>query len=121
MFFLPGGCGGFSALHADIGGLTASKARCGSPYGHGVWPFWATSEGARPSGGGEGEMLVAIDIPGGDFVGQGLLVGDAAIQTLGRENAEFGFRHVEPAAMFGCVVPLCAAESYGGRSNDLTT
>jgi hypothetical protein len=54
-------------------------------------------------------------------VGEDLLVGDAAIQTLRREHAEFGFGHVEPTAVRGGVVPLCAAENYGGRSNDLTT
>jgi hypothetical protein len=40
---------------------------------------------------------------------------------LGRENAELGFGHVEPAAVLGRVMPLCAAESYGRRSSDLTT
>jgi hypothetical protein len=54
-------------------------------------------------------------------VGEDLLVGNAAIQTLRREHAEFGFGHVEPTAVLGGVVPLCAAENYGGRSNDLTT
>jgi hypothetical protein len=46
-------------------------------------------------------------------VGEDLLVGDAAIQTLRREHAEFGFGHVEPTAVLGRVVPLCAAENYG--------
>ena len=34
-------------------------------------------------------VLVAVVLPCGDFVGEDLLVGDAAIQTLRRENAEF--------------------------------
>jgi hypothetical protein len=54
-------------------------------------------------------------------VGEDLLVGDAAIQTLRREHAEFGFGHIEPTAVLGRVVPLCAAENYGERSDDLTT
>ena len=63
-------------------------------------------------------MLVAIVLPSG---GESLFVWNAAIQTLGRENAEFGLRHVEPTAVLRRVMPLCAAENYGGRSNDLTT
>jgi hypothetical protein len=36
-----------------------------------------------------------VVLPCVDFVGEDLLVGDAAIQTLRREHAEFGFGHVE--------------------------
>ncbi len=38
-----------------------------------------------------------------DFAGEDLLIGDAAIQSLGREHAEFGFGHVEPTAVLGRV------------------
>ena len=68
-----------------------------------------------------GMVLVAVVLPCVDFVGEDLLIGDAAIQTLRREHAEFGFGHVEPTAVLGRVVPLCAEENYGGRSDDLTT
>src|SRR5216684_7645890 len=51
-------------------------------------------------------MRVAISLPCGDFAAQGLFVGDAAIQTLGLENTEFGFGHVEPAAVLGRVMPF---------------
>jgi hypothetical protein len=34
-------------------------------------------------------------------VGEDLLVGVAAIQTLRREHAEFGFGQVEPTAVLG--------------------
>jgi hypothetical protein len=40
------------------------------------------------------------------FVLQHPLVGDAAVEALGGENAEFRFRHVEPTPVFWCVVPL---------------
>ena len=40
------------------------------------------------------------------FVGEDLLVGDAAIQTLRRENAEFGFGQVEPTAVLRGVMPF---------------
>jgi hypothetical protein len=51
-------------------------------------------------------FLVAGMLPGGDFLGQGLLVRDAAIETLAGQHAEFGLGHVEPTAVFGCVVPF---------------
>jgi len=68
-----------------------------------------------------GVFGIAVVLPGGDFLDQGLLVRNAAVEALGRQNAEFGFGEIEPAAVLGCVVPLCAAENYGGRSDDLTT
>jgi hypothetical protein len=47
--------------------------------------FWPTSDYVRcyelPIG--FGVMRVAAALPSGDFSGQGLLIGDAAIQTLG--------------------------------------
>jgi hypothetical protein len=70
---------------------------------------------------GFGVVFISIVLPSGDLVDEDLLVGDAAIQTLRREHAKFGFGHVEPTAVLGRVMPLCAAENYGGRSNDLTT
>jgi hypothetical protein len=39
-------------------------------------------------------------LPSGDLSFEGLFVGDAAAQTLGCQNGEFGFGHVEPASMF---------------------
>jgi len=32
---------------------------------------------------------------------RGLLVGDAAVEALGGEDAEFGFGEIEPVAMLG--------------------
>src|SRR5271165_1067013 len=46
-------------------------------------------------------MLVAVVLPGGDFFFEGRLVWNAAAQTLARQDAEFGFGHVEPASVFG--------------------
>src|SRR5271166_214323 len=51
-------------------------------------------------------MLVAMVLPGGDFFFEGRLVGNAAAQTLARQDAEFGFGHVEPASVFRGVVPF---------------
>ena len=68
-----------------------------------------------------GVVLVAVVLPCADLVGENFLIVDAAIQTLGREHAEFGFGQVEPATVLGRIMPVCAAGNYGGRSNDLTT
>ena len=55
---------------------------------------------------GFGVMFVAVLLPGGDFPDQFRLVGDAAIQTPGREDGEFGFGYVEPASAPGRVAPF---------------
>src|ERR1700722_20043927 len=62
---------------------------------------------------GGGEVPIGFDmffvlavLPSGDFLGQGQLVGDTPIETLTRQNAEFGFSHVQPTAVFWRVVPL---------------
>src|SRR5208283_28396 len=64
-------------------------------------------------------MLVAVVLPGGDFFFEGRLVWNAAAQTLARQDAEFGFGHVEPASVFGGVVPFEpfgeAARFWGGK------
>jgi hypothetical protein len=63
-------------------------------------------------------MSIAVVFPGGDFVDEGLFVGDAAIETLSGEDAEFGFRQIKPTAVLGRVVPLEALDlpsCFGGR------
>ena len=59
---------------------------------------------------GFGVVVVAVVLPCGDFVGEDLLVGDAAIETLRREHAEFGFGHVEPTAVLRRVMPFEALD-----------
>jgi hypothetical protein len=46
-------------------------------------------------------MFVAMVLPSGDLSFEGLFVGDAAAQTLGCQNGEFEFGHVEPLACLG--------------------
>jgi len=53
-----------------------------------------------------GVVFVAAVLPGGDFLDQGVLVGDAPIETLRRQDAELGFSHVQPTAVFGRIVPV---------------
>ena len=46
---------------------------------------------------GLGVVGIAVVLPGGDFVDEGLLVGDAAVEALSGEDTELGFRQIEPA------------------------
>ena len=73
----------------------ANSLRNGTLPSHGSLPCSSsrTIDIRRPSG----APLVAM--PSGDFSGESLFVWNAAIQTLGRENAQFGLRHVEPTAV----------------------
>ena len=67
---------------------------------------------------GFGVSEIAVVLPGGDFVDEGLFVGDPAVEALGRQDAEFGFRQIEPAAVLWGVVPFEAldqAPGFGGR------
>jgi hypothetical protein len=70
---------------------------------------------------GLGVSGISIVLPGGDFLDQALLVGNAPVEALRGQDRQFGFGEIEPTAVLWGVVPLCAAENYEGRSNDLTT
>src|SRR5271165_6659579 len=57
-------------------------------------------------------------LPGGDLVSEDLLIGDAAVETLGRQDAEFRLRQIEPAAVLWRVMPfepLDQPPGFGGR------
>ena len=49
---------------------------------------------------------VAVFAPRVDFGRELGCVGNAAGEALAGENREFGLGQIEPAAVFGCVVPL---------------
>ena len=49
--------------------------------------------------------------PSRDFLRQRLLVGNAAVKTLTREDTEFNLRHIEPTTVLGGVVKLQAVEN----------
>jgi len=55
-------------------------------------------------------MGVAFVLPGGDFVDAGLFVGDAAVEALRGEDAEFGFRQIGPTAMLRRLMPFEALD-----------
>ena len=61
---------------------------------------------------------VTVALPGGDFLDEGLFVGNPAVEALGRQDAEFGFGQIEPTAVLWGVVPFEAldqAPGFGGR------
>ena len=65
-----------------------------------------------------GVIFVAILFPGGDLVGKDLLVGYAAVETLGRQDGELELGQIEPAAVFRRVMPfepLDEPPGFGGR------
>jgi hypothetical protein len=51
-------------------------------------------------------IFVSVVLPSLDFVAEGLLVGDAAIETLARQGRELRFGHFQPASVFGPVMPF---------------
>ena len=67
---------------------------------------------------GLGVIGISLLLPGGDFVDEGLFVGDAAIEALRGQDAEFGLRQIEPTAVLWSVMPFEAFDQppgFGGR------
>ena len=65
---------------------------------------WRPAAGAGRSS-SLGMVGISIILPSCDFVDEGLFAGDAAVEALGRKEAEFGFCHIEPTAVFWRVIP----------------
>jgi hypothetical protein len=63
---------------------------------------------------GFGVIGIAVVLPGSDFVDECLFVGHAAIEALGRKDAEFGLGQIEPASVFWSVVPFEALDQAPG-------
>ncbi len=55
---------------------------------------------------GLGVVGIAVVLPCGDFLDEGLFIGNPTVEALGREDAEFGLCQIEPAAMLWGVVPF---------------
>jgi len=55
---------------------------------------------------GFGVMGIAIRLPCGDLMDEDLLVRDAAVEALRRENGEFGLGPIEPTAVLWRVMPF---------------
>ncbi len=72
--------------------------------------------GEAPVHGGVG--AVARFLPGGDLLLERDVIGDAPVQALPAEHAEFDFRHVQPTAVFGRMVqfqPIQDVPGFFGR------
>jgi len=63
---------------------------------------------------GLGVVGIAVVLPSSDFLDEGLFVGNPAIEALGRQDAEFGFRQIEPTAVLWGVVPFEALDQVPG-------
>jgi hypothetical protein len=63
---------------------------------------------------GFGFAGIAVVLPGGDFLDEGLFVGDLAVEALGRQDAKFGFGQIEPTAVLWGVVPFEALDQAPG-------
>jgi hypothetical protein len=55
-------------------------------------------------------IFIPVLFPSGDFCDQCFFVGNTTIETLLRENAEFGFSHIEPTAVLWCVCAVTVRE-----------
>jgi hypothetical protein len=55
---------------------------------------------------GLGVIGVAVVLPGGDFLDEGLFVGNAAVEALGRQDPEFRLGQIEPTAVLWRVMPF---------------
>src|SRR4029450_6931311 len=63
---------------------------------------------------GLGVVGIAVVLPGGDFVDEDFFGGNAAIEALCRQDAEFRLGQIEPAAVFWSVVPFEALDQAPG-------
>jgi hypothetical protein len=61
-------------------------------------------------------LCVSSFLPGVDLGLQQLSTGDASIQTLPAEDADFDFRHVQPTRMLGRVVKMHSAQELCRRA-----
>ena len=57
---------------------------------------------------------ISVVFPSGDFLDEGLFVGDAAVVTLSGEDTEFGCREIEPTAVLRRVVAFEALDQPSG-------
>jgi hypothetical protein len=65
-----------------------------------------------------GVVGITLLLPGGDFLGEDLFVGNPAVEALGREDAKFRLCQIKPTAMLWSVVPFKALDQpsgFGGR------
>ena len=55
---------------------------------------------------GPGVVGIAVSLPSGDFLNEGLFIGNPTVEAPGREDAEFGFCQIKPTTVLWSVVPF---------------
>jgi hypothetical protein len=63
---------------------------------------------------GLGVVGIAVVLPCGDFLNEGLFIGNPTVEALGREDAEFGFCQIKPTAVLWSLVPFEALDQSPG-------
>ena len=53
---------------------------------------------------GLGVVGIAVVLPCGDFLDEGLFIGNPTVEALGGENAEFGLCQIKPTTVLWSVV-----------------
>ena len=94
-----------NVLDAKGKNFTEASNRATSTIGFGA-ETGGTPSTTTDCGAATGVMRIAMVPPSSDLSFEDLLAGNAAAQALARQNAEFGFGHIEPTSMFGRVVPF---------------
>ena len=66
---------------------------------------------------GLGVVGIAVVLPCGDFLDEGLFIGNPTVEAQGGEDAEFGLCQIKPTAVLWSVVPfktLDQSPGFGG-------
>ena len=57
---------------------------------------------------------IAVVLPCGDFLDEGLFIGNPTVEALGRQDADFGLRQIKLTAVLWSVVPFEALDQSPG-------
>jgi hypothetical protein len=63
---------------------------------------------------GLGVVGISVALPCGDFLDEGLFIGNPTVKALGRQDAEFGLCQIKPTAVLWSVVPFEALDQSPG-------
>ena len=63
---------------------------------------------------GLGVVGISVVLPCGDFLDEGVFIGNPTVEALGREDAEFGLCQIKPTTVLWSVVPFEALDQSPG-------
>ncbi len=63
---------------------------------------------------GLGVVGITVVLPCGDFLDEGLFIGNPTVEALRREDAEFGLCKIKPTTVLRSVVPFEALDQSPG-------